>query len=57
MYKLAKARLCAIWDALHPPKTHSHLTAFFPTASPPACVDADEQRSYEDAVFIILFAR
>lgn len=61
VYKLAKARLCALWDASHPPAAPSHLAILFPTtaapASSPTSTDSDDQRSYENAVFIIHFAR
>ncbi|KAL1937131.1 hypothetical protein VTO73DRAFT_14541 [Trametes versicolor] len=61
VYKLAKARLCALWDASRPLTAPSHLTIHFPTvvtpASSPSGTDSDGQRSYENAVFIIRFAR
>ncbi|KAL1937364.1 hypothetical protein VTO73DRAFT_13825 [Trametes versicolor] len=61
VYKLAKARLCALWDASRPPTAPSHLATLFPTAAAPASsptgTDSNGQRSYENAVFIIRFAR
>ncbi|KAL1937104.1 hypothetical protein VTO73DRAFT_15091 [Trametes versicolor] len=52
VYKLAKARS---------PTAPSHLAILFPTvvtaASSPSCADADDQRSHENAIFIIHFAR
>ncbi|KAL1939106.1 hypothetical protein VTO73DRAFT_10366 [Trametes versicolor] len=49
VFKLARRRLCAIWDAENSPK-----------ASPcPAAKDTDTEtvHTYEDAISIILFAR
>lgn len=58
MYKLAKARLCALWDASHPPTAPSHLTILFPIAAAPASPPTStDQPPYEGAVFIIRFAR
>ncbi|KAL1939489.1 hypothetical protein VTO73DRAFT_9800 [Trametes versicolor] len=60
--KLARRRLCAIWDAEHPPKASlGSATVDTPTQTSPApsslSADTAAVHIYHNAVFLILFAR
>lgn len=60
--KLARKRLCAIWNAEHPPKASSGpATLDIPTKMGPApsslSADTAAVHVYHDAVSVILFAR
>ncbi len=55
--KLARRRLCSIWDAEHPAKASSRpATKMSPTSSS-LSADTAAVHTYHDAVFVILFAR